>query len=57
MHKYDFKFDEITFLRGYCSVNIVTTDLQQNAFFREHIGGTASLYRSKYRYYKCRVSF
>ena len=57
MHKCDFNFVEITFLRGYRSVNIVTTDLQQNAFFREHIGGTASLYRSKYRYYKCRVSF
>ena len=32
------------------------TYLQQNAFFRERIWGTGSVYRSKYRGYKCRRS-
>ena len=52
METRDFNFIEITLLQVYCSVHILRI-CSRTPFFREHIWGIASLYRSKYRDYKC----
>ena len=50
MQKCDFSYIEITLLHGYSEY---ATNLQRNAFFREHFWRTTSVYYSKCRCYKC----
>ena len=57
MQKCDFNFVEITLMHGHSSVNILHICNKAYIIFRKHIWGTASLYRSKSRNYKCRGSF
>ena len=55
MKKYNASFIEIILLHEYSHVNVLRF-YSRTPFFRDHIWGSASVHRSKYKVYECRGS-